>query len=154
MELLYICPLEVVVNTKAPPMLNVLIVDDDEDDRALFCDAVSEINPSISCLTAQNGEEALDALRSFRFPRPDIIFLDLNMPRLSGMDCLTELKNDDLLKEIPAFIYSTSCFDRDIMVAINSGAENFIIKPLYFNELRNALKFIFTSHAIEVCYKD
>src|SRR5688572_3496226 len=116
-------------------MLHVLIIDDDEDDRALFCDAVHEINPSIHCLTAQNGEEALDGLRSFRLPRPDVIFLDLNMPRLNGMDCLTELKNDTSLRDIPTVIYSTSCFERDITMAMESGAENFIIKPLYFKEL-------------------
>src|SRR5688500_2317683 len=107
-------------------MLNVLIVDDDEDDRALFCDALHEINSSIHCLIAQNGEEALNSLRSFRLPMPDVIFLDLNMPRLNGMDCLTELKNDTLLRDIPTVIYSTSSFERDITMAMQSGAENFI----------------------------
>jgi CheY-like chemotaxis protein len=135
-------------------MLNILIVDDDEDDRALFCDALHEINSSIHCLIAQNGEEALDGLRSFRLPKPDVIFLDLNMPRLNGMDCLTELKNDTLFRDIPTVIYSTSCFEKDIEMAIQSGAENFIIKPLYFKELCNAIKFILTSRfSMERSYK-
>ena len=64
-------------------MVYVLIVDDDEDDRDLFCDAVNIVDPSIGCIMARNGEEALEGLKSRDFHTPDIIFLDLNMPRLT-----------------------------------------------------------------------
>ncbi len=73
-------------------MANVLIVDDDEDDRDLFCIAVHELEPKINCILARNGEEALQGLRLEKFPKPDLIFLDLNMPRLNGFQFLTGIK--------------------------------------------------------------
>ena len=79
-------------------MVYVLIVDDDEDDRDLFCDAVNMVDSSIKCIMARNGEEALEGLKSRVFHRPDIIFLDLNMPRLNGMQCLNALKQDPYIE--------------------------------------------------------
>ena len=79
-------------------MANVLIVDDDEDDRDLFCIAVHELEPKINCILARNGEEALQGLQLEKFPKPDVIFLDLNMPRLNGIQFLRELKKDSQLQ--------------------------------------------------------
>ena len=110
-------------------MVYVLIVDDDEDDRDLFCDAVNIVDPSIGCIIARNGEEALEGLKSRDFHTPDIIFLDLNMPRLNGMQCLRALKNDSLFEHIPVVIYTTSKLKEDKKAAMEAGAADFITKP-------------------------
>jgi CheY-like chemotaxis protein len=92
---------------KIPPR-RLLIADDDEDDRLLFCEAVKEIEPSAECFTAINGEDALEKLRSGLQQLPDYIFLDLNMPRMNGFRCFEELKQDDKLKDMPVVIFSTT----------------------------------------------
>src|SRR5688572_7918660 len=89
-------------------MSYVLIVDDDEDDRDLFCEALNQVSPFITCIMARNGEEALHGLKLNCFPKPDLIFLDLNMPRVNGIQCLTELKKDTALRAIPVVICTTS----------------------------------------------
>ena len=116
-------------------MVYVLIVDDDEDDRDLFCDAVNMVDSSINCIMARNGEEALEGLKSRAFHRPDIIFLDLNMPRLNGMQCLTALKQDPILEHIPIVICTTSKLKEDKKAAMQSGAADFVTKPTSLKEL-------------------
>ena len=78
----------------------IMIVDDDDDDRQLFCEAVSEIDIGIKCVDAENGELALKYLQDERYTLPDFIFLDLNMPRLNGKQCLAEIKKLDHLKRL------------------------------------------------------
>lgn len=115
--------------------MNILIVDDDEDDRDLFCDAVNVVDPEINCITARNGEEALNELSADRLPRPDLIFLDLNMPRVNGVQCLRELKKHPKLKAIPVVIYSTSKLKEDRETTRRLGAVYFITKPSSLQEL-------------------
>jgi DNA-binding response OmpR family regulator len=115
--------------------MNILIVDDDEDDRDLFCDAVSVVDPQINCIMARNGEEALSGLKSDHFPRPDLIFLDLNMPRVNGVQCLREIKSHTALSTIPVVIYSTSKRKEDKDATKNLGAIYFISKPSSLREL-------------------
>jgi CheY-like chemotaxis protein len=115
--------------------MNILIVDDDEDDRDLFCDAVNFVDPEINCIMARNGEEALSGLKSHHYPRPDLIFLDLNMPRLNGIQCLREIKKHSGLRAIPVVIYSTSKLKEDKEATKNLGAIYFITKPSSLREL-------------------
>ena len=72
--------------------IRVLIVDDDADDRKLFIDAVKEVNRHIECITASDGQQALEVLRKAGSTLPDFIFLDLRMPRYNGKRCLQEIK--------------------------------------------------------------
>jgi CheY-like chemotaxis protein len=116
-------------------MLHLLIIEDDEDDRDLFCDAIHEIEPQIKCILARNGEEALTGLRLDQFPKPKLIFLDLNMPRKNGFQCLRELKGDRLLRDIPVVIYTTSKSIEQKTECEKLGAVHFITKPTSFNEL-------------------
>jgi CheY-like chemotaxis protein len=113
----------------------ILIVEDDEDDRDLFCSAVYEIDPSIRCILARNGEEALLGLRLKEFPRPNLIFLDLNMPRINGFQCLKELKKDRLLQDIPVAIYSTTDVNEYREECKQLGAIHFITKPTQLTDL-------------------
>lgn len=113
----------------------VLIIDDDEDDRWLFSEALSRTAPFIECITASDGHEALNLLMDETTSLPDLIFLDLNMPGLDGKKCLTLLKGNPRLKEIPVIIYSTSNFYKDIEESQQLGAVDFIIKPTDYNKL-------------------
>lgn len=119
------------------------IADDDPDDQELFIDALHEINELFECVTATDGTEALESLSRHLFV-PDIIFLDLNMPKMDGKVCLSEIKKDKFLKEIPVIIYSTSSEKKDIMDAMQLGAAYYLQKPTRFQELSRALlKIIF-----------
>ncbi|MES2681549.1 MAG: response regulator [Bacteroidota bacterium] len=104
-----------------------MIVDDDLDDRFFFHEAVNTIDASFECIEADNGENALGQLRLSK-QLPDFIFLDLNMPRMDGKQCLKELKKDERLKNTPVIIYSTSSFKRDIDNTRELGAAHFLTK--------------------------
>ena len=118
------------------------IVDDDIDDQDLFIEAVSEVDKSIECMSASNCEEALDMLRNRKISLPDMIFLDLNMPRLNGKQCLAELKKESHLRDIPVIIYSTSSEKRDIDETTRLGAAHFLTKPNKFEELCKAISYV------------
>jgi CheY-like chemotaxis protein len=113
----------------------VLVVDDDEDDRDLFCTALREIDPSVTCIHAKDGQEALLGLRLNQFPTPNLIFIDLNMPRINGFQCLKELKKDRALKSIPVAMYTTSKIKEHKEECERLGAAHFITKPTSFTEL-------------------
>src|ERR1044072_5096494 len=85
-----------------------LIVDDDADDRMLLIDAVKDIDQTIECKIAKNGEQALQLLNNIEDPLPDFIFFYIKMPRIGGKKCLFEIKKDERLKHIPVIIYTTS----------------------------------------------
>jgi len=129
-------------------MANVLIVDDDEDDRDLFCIAVHELEPKINCILARNGEEALQGLQLEKFPKPDLIFLDLNMPRLNGIQFLRELKKDRQLQLIPIVIYTASLQEKDLDEAKELGAEHSFAKPSSFKRLCKIIKDVFAKEMI------
>src|SRR5262245_57566235 len=106
----------------------LLIVDDDPDDVQLFCEAVTEINDTFHCFSVTNGEEALQLLYA-AIVKPDFIFLDLNMPRMSGKQLLVQLKRDPQFAKIPVVIYSTSKIKQDVEDSFRLGAVSFITKP-------------------------
>ena len=116
------------------------LADDDEDDRMLFSEALMEINPSIKCIMAKNGEEALYLLTNGLFEPPDFIFLDLNMPVMNGLKCLEEIKKSAELQHIPVVVYSTSSKKEYEEESRNLGAMNFFIKPPDFTGLKKYLK--------------
>ncbi len=115
------------------------LVDDDIDDQEIFMAAVSEVDKSINCVGIDNCEEAIDKLKTEVSNLPDFIFLDLNMPRLNGRQCLAELKKIAHLKHVPVIIYSTSSLNKDIEETKKLGADMFITKPSKFDDLCFAL---------------
>lgn len=125
--------------------ITFLLADDDADDKTLFCEALSEINPAIVCHTAGDGKEALAILSKQQVKRPDIIFLDINMPVMDGWQCLGKLKGDVRHKDIPVIMYSTSSYQRDIDLALENGAFCFFTKPSDYRELRRILRLIATN---------
>ena len=118
----------------------VLIVDDDEDDRSVFCDIMDEIFPQASCLTARNGPECFHLLENEEIKRPDLIFLDINMPRMNGKQCLAGLKNIPSASEIPVVVYTTSRLASDEEETRQLGAVGFLSKPSKSNDLKCRIK--------------
>lgn len=119
--------------------LNLFLVDDDEDDVDFFEQTVRAVNPQVYFSSAQNGQQALDRLRSANVVQPDLIFLDLNMPLMDGKQCLKEIKSDPELSAIPVIIYTTSSQSRDIEETMMNGAVCFITKPASLRELQSIL---------------
>lgn len=117
-----------------------LLIDDDADDSELFREALSEVDTDIVLYCAVNGEEALKRLKEI--PQPSLLFLDINMPRMNGWECLKRLKASDEYKAIPVIMYSTSSNQREIDIAIDLGALSFITKPHSYSALRNMMRDI------------
>jgi CheY-like chemotaxis protein len=120
----------------------LFIIDDDVEDQEIFIEAVKEIDPSILCYNALSGEDALKQLEEEVVVLPDIIFLDLNMPRLNGKQVLREIKNTRALKGIPVIMYSTSFAPHDIEEISHLGAAFHLLKPARFEDLCRSLKSI------------
>ncbi len=125
---------------------NVFLVDDDRDDREIFIEALAEIDNSFTCFTAENGEDAINKLHANAFA-PDYIFLDLNMPRMNGRECLVEIKNIKRLVNIPVIIYTTSSLQKEKEELVKLGASTFITKPANFRELCHSLKQVLFDRA-------
>lgn len=122
--------------------LRFLLVDDDPDDIYIFKEVLREVNPSINFNSAADGREALSILKQQQNNFPDVIFLDLNMPRMDGKECLAELKKDPQLQRIPIIMYTTSSQSKDIEETMLKGAICFITKPTNLKELKNILSSI------------
>ncbi|MFL5764084.1 MAG: response regulator [Bacteroidia bacterium] len=112
----------------------ILIIDDDEDDRSILSDAIGEVDSSCTCMQGIGGVEALERLMLAEL-LPDLIFLDLNMPRMSGKEFLTKLKQDERFKNIPVIMYSTSARKEDIDETKRQGAVCFLTKPVLFGDI-------------------
>jgi CheY-like chemotaxis protein len=119
-----------------------LVIDDDTDDRELFTEALASVDPIIECDQATDGAEALKRLTGREIDRPDIIFLDINMPVMDGWQFLTRLKKDDVYKHIPVIVYTTSSTLKDKRIADDLGALCFITKPHAFGRLKHMLGII------------
>lgn len=123
---------------------NILMVDDDADDQLLFENALQEIDATIHCEIANNGIEALDKLKTFI---PDVVFLDLNMPMMNGMECLAAMKKNKQLANIPVIIFTTTNDKFSIVTTKEMGATAFFHKPIEFNKLRKKLLELFQYNA-------
>ena len=117
---------------------SILLIDDDIDDQEFFMEAAREVDNTINCFIASSCEEGLETLNKMPVV-PDYIFLDLNMPKVDGKKCLSELKKSARLKDIPVIIYSTSSLKKDIEETKAMGAVHFMTKPSAFKELCDAI---------------
>jgi DNA-binding response OmpR family regulator len=122
----------------------LFIIDDDEDDQLFLHEAMSDLKIPINCYYANNGEAALQKLREEMIPVPDFIFLDLNMPRLNGKECLVELKKLPKYAQVPVIIYTTSSSQKDKQEIMQLGADYFLTKPTRISELCSRLQDVFS----------
>ncbi len=120
--------------------LRVLLTDDDEDDRLIFKEILDEMDKNITVWIMNDGKQLMDFLTKETNPLPHIIFLDLNMPNMNGIECLKEIRSKEKYNDISIAIYSTSASEKDIEETLLHGANIYITKPAAYSELKKVLK--------------
>jgi CheY-like chemotaxis protein len=124
----------------------LFLVDDDMDDHEIFKSALAKVDKDLELLSATNGYDALNMLSTVN-TLPDYIFVDLNMPRMDGLQFLKEIKKTDKLKDIPVIIYTTSSNPADIAKTKELGAISFITKPSRFSEVCSLLRSLISGQS-------
>jgi chemotaxis family two-component system response regulator Rcp1 len=126
--------------------LVVLLVDDSLGDVRLTKEALREANGAIRLLVALDGVDAMAFLRRqgphVHAPRPDLILLDLNLPKMAGAEVLSRIKDDDSLKTIPTLILTTSSAEKDIANSYQHHANCFLTKPVQFDAFESLMKSV------------
>lgn len=129
---------------------HILLADDDESDRLLFTEAISELKIETVVHTVNDGVQLMEWLKMKKNQLPHLLFLDLNMPLKNGIECLKEIRSNQRLKDISIAIYSTSDSEKDIEETFLNGANVYITKPNNFNMLRLVLeKAVMTAYQYE-----
>lgn len=119
-----------------------LLIDDDIDDSELFKEALLKVDPACVCDRFAHGKIALTELSAHKIGKPDIIFLDINLPLMSGWEILVELKKLEDLRQIPVIMYSTSSNPRDKDIAKDLGAICFFTKPHNYKLLIKMMEIV------------
>lgn len=119
----------------------IFYADDDHDDRELFADALEEVTPGVKLILASNGLEIIELLRSQK-EVPDFIFLDINMPVMSGKECLKQLKKLDWLKAVPVIMYTTTSNKEEFKNLVLLGAADCVVKGISFQAIKDSLRSI------------
>lgn len=120
----------------------VMLADDDADDRMFFEEALSSTSIKFDLTMFKNGFELMEYFSNPDSSLPHILFLDLNMPGKSGIQCLEELRAIPRLRDLSVAIYSTSSADRDIEDTLSKGANIYIQKPSNFDKLRKVISHV------------
>lgn len=120
--------------------MHILIADDDEDDRTFFSEAMTELRMNTELTLFNDGKDLMSYLAGPDIILPHILFLDLNMPYMSGFECLKVIRADDRFKEVSIAIYSTSSSEKDIEETFVEGANIYIKKPNDFAKLKKVIK--------------
>jgi CheY-like chemotaxis protein len=127
--------------------IQLLLADDDKDDCDLFKEALDELPVTADLATVHDGEQLMQLLVDKKNKLPQVLFLDLNMPRKNGFECLSEIKKNQSLKGLPVIIFSTS-YDTDIVnLLYNNGAHFYISKPNEFDKLKKVIQTALSSLA-------
>lgn len=110
----------------------ILLIDDDSDEHVFFSSALKNFNSNINCITAFNCTEGYQLAKE---KKPDIVFLDMNLPGTNGLICLRKFKKTSSLQDVPVFMYSGGIVtDKEIVLALQSGAKKWISKPRKFED--------------------
>ena len=130
------------METKNPQIINVWLADDDQDDCEIFKDILQQILPLATLTIIGNGEILLNSLTPAR--KPDILFLDINMPCRNGLDCLVEIRAQRHFSRLPIIIFSSSTQTKHIDASYDYGANLYYSKPASFQELIAGLSNLLT----------
>ncbi|NRR92827.1 response regulator [Winogradskyella undariae] len=125
--------------------INIALADDDEDDRFFFTEAFEDLKIKNRVSTFKDGIELMEFLEESSL-LPDLLFLDLNMPKKSGIECLKEIKANSKFNEIIIAIYSTSSSEEDVENTFVLGANIYIKKPNDFEKLKKVLSEVVTTN--------
>jgi len=124
-----------------PNPIILLLADDDKDDCLFFKDALAELPITADLTMVHNGEQLMQLLADEKVvpPLPHVLFLDINMPRKNGFECLADIKSDEKLKSLPIIIFSTS-YEQDVVnLLFKNGAQHYIRKPADFSQLKKVI---------------
>jgi CheY-like chemotaxis protein len=119
--------------------LHILLADDDLDDRFFFEKALKELDIPAQLTKVTDGEQLMEYLTNESTILPQVLFLDINMPRKNGFECLTEIKQNQKLKDLPVVIFSTSKSWDMIDMLFKTGAHVYIHKPNDFSQLKQVI---------------
>ena len=122
--------------------LNLLLADDDTDDCIFFKEALEKLPLSTHLTTVHDGEQLMQLITKETNELPHVLFLDLNMPRKNGRECLLEIKLNKKLKQLPIIIYSTSLEQEVVNLLYKNGAQYYIRKPAEFLQLKKIIQQI------------
>lgn len=122
------------------PPIHILLADDDMDDRFFFSDVVTRLKKPVNLTAVDDGERLMNYLNKHTQNLPQILFLDLNMPRKNGAECLVEIKKDPRLAGLPVVIYSTSLHEAVADELYISGA-HYYVRKTNVAELKKMLEF-------------
>ena len=122
--------------------MRIFIADDDVDDLELFQSAIRDIEPGVEIIAANDGYCLLENLHTKTPPLPDIIFLDINMPKFNGFECLQQIRQEPRLKHVPVVVLSTSDRKNDVDAMWEHGANCYIKKPNTYSAFKHVLKDI------------
>ena len=125
--------------TSSMQPIELLLVEDNDDDIDLTREAFAEARIHLNLHVARDGIEALEFLNNNKNPRPDLILLDLNMPRKDGRETLEEIKAHPEFKRIPVVILTTSEAEKDVISAYDKNANSYIVKPVDFDQFLNVM---------------
>lgn len=120
----------------------ILLVEDDQVDAMTVKRALKEIKITNPLIIVENGEEALEYLRDTNNDKPGVILLDLNMPKMNGIEFLTIAKKDDDLKRIPVVVLTTSQEEQDKVDSFNLGVVGYMLKPVDYLQFVEVVKTI------------
>jgi CheY-like chemotaxis protein len=124
--------------------IKILYADDDPDDHVFFREALKETKSDAELKIVNNGHELMEYLAQADGQLPDVIFLDIKMPRKNGKECLKEIRSNNLFNHIPVIMFSTSAHEKDIEESFKNGANLYVSKPVFFNDEVRILKKIFS----------
>jgi len=124
--------------------IHIILADDDEDDRLFFTDAFEELKINTKVNTFNDGVELMNYLNQPDAVLPNVLFLDLNMPRKNGIECLDEIKKDNRFDDIAIAIFSTSSSEEHVEETFIRGANIYIKKPSDFTTLKKVLSDVVT----------
>ena len=123
---------------------HVLLADDDKDDRDDFMEAFNSLGMNVDLQSVKNGVELMEYLNRPTIKIPHLVFLDLNMPKKSGLECLKEIRKIHRLKNLTIVIYSTSSSEKDMEDTFVNGANIYIKKPAHLTVLKKLLAQVLT----------
>jgi len=123
----------------------ILLIDDDAEDQEIFIDALREVEPLLTCSVADDGEAALALLDNNTVTAPDLVFIDMNMPKLNGKEVLHALKSSGKHNGVPVVMYSTFFSPKDIQQIKALGAAHYMVKATKFDDLCSSLRTILST---------
>jgi len=128
--------------TKKPELMHILLVEDSLADVELTLDALQDAKVANEVTVVRDGAAALTYLRSEELASPDLVILDLNLPRLSGHEVLAVMKADEVMRRIPVAVLTTSAADSDVAKTYDLGANCFLTKPVDIEEFTHVVQSI------------